>query len=87
MLKIDRDGEMFVTTTPPPAPEPPAAVPEIGPVIATTVPSAVAVPDVTNGNAPAPKRRKVNGDKYAEGGPYMSVVDEWMASGIDCEWI
>ena len=87
MLKIDRDGEMFVTTAPDPVPAPPATVPEIGPVITTTVPSTVAVPDVTGGNAPAPKRRKVNGDKYAEGGPYMSVVDAWMALGIECEWI
>ena len=63
MLKIDRDGEMFVTTAPAPAPEAPAAVPEIWPVIATTVPSTVAVPDVTNGNAPTPERRKVGGDK------------------------
>ena len=89
MLKVDRDGEMFVTTAPAPAPEPAATVPAIGAVIATTVPSTVAVPDVTGGNAPAPKRRKVEvrRDKYAEGGPYMSVVDRWMALGIDCEWI
>ena len=63
MLKIDRDGEMFVTTAPAPAPAPAVTVPETGAVIATTVPSTVAVPDVTNGNAPTPERRKVGGDK------------------------
>ena len=89
LLKVDRDGEMFVTTAPAPAPAPAVTVPETGAVIATTVLSTVAVPDVTNVNAPAPKRHKVQArrDKYAEGGPYMSVVDEWMASGIECEWI
>ena len=53
---------------------------------AATAPATAAVLDVTGGDEPAPKRRKVNADKYAEGGSYMSAVGGWMASGIECEW-
>ena len=49
---------------------------------------AAAVGDV----APAPdepptKRRKVNSDKYATNDHYSTVVDSWLQSGIECEWI
>ena len=42
--------------------------------------------------APAPdepptKRRKVNSDKYATNDHYSTVVDSWLQSGIECEWI
>ena len=89
MLKIDRDGEMSVTTAPAPAPEPAAAVPATAATAAATSPAAVAVLDATGGDEPARKCLKVNLliGKYAEGGLYMSMVDGWMASGIEREWI
>ena len=36
---------------------------------------------------PPAKRRKVNSDKYATNDHYSGLVDSWVQSGIECEWI